>query len=191
MNPSQRLTAEVANSARFWAKVAKSDNGCWLWKGAKDKQGYGMVRLPQFRRTPVPAHRVAYALAHGSVTEGMLVMHACDNPQCVNPAHLSLGTHRDNMLDMMRKERSVSHTRFRSMEELPQSGNFLACVGGKWINPNSGKTHCVHGHAFDEGNTIWRTRHGKPHRECRACQREWANRKYHARKAQRRRQRQG
>lgn len=83
---------------RFWPKVEKTD-GCWLWRGGKLKGGYGMLG-------GLLAHRIAFSLSTGDIPPGMHVLHRCDNPPCVNPAHLFLGTHRDNMADKERKGRA-------------------------------------------------------------------------------------
>lgn len=86
---------------RFWSKVQKTDS-CWLWKGAKNQFGYGFFRLGS--RNEV-AHRVSYNWIKGEIPSGLLVLHTCDNPSCVNPDHLFIGTHSDNMRDMYRKKR--------------------------------------------------------------------------------------
>lgn len=98
---------------RFWSKVDKSGD-CWEWAGAKNHNGYGRFHLPvkQCR-----AHRFSYILTHGHIPPGMCVCHTCDNPGCVNPDHLWLGTIADNMKDKERKGRSM-HPRG---ESLPQS----------------------------------------------------------------------
>lgn len=87
--------------ARFHKKYAKQD-GCWLWLGGKDRDGYGMVKFcgRQFR-----AHRVMYEIATGPIPRGLIVMHTCDNPGCVNSQHLLTGTYKDNTQDMIRKGR--------------------------------------------------------------------------------------
>lgn len=93
---------------RFWEKVMKTDN-CWLWIGARERGGYGCI---QIKHNNFRAHRLSWELHHGTVPTGMHVLHTCDNPPCVNPTHLFLGTSLDNMADKVRKGRHSS-TGFR------------------------------------------------------------------------------
>jgi hypothetical protein len=87
---------------RFWAKVDKTGD-CWTWCGALDKHGYGAAWDGS---RVLGAHRLSYELTHGSIgSSRVLVMHRCDNPPCVNPAHLMLGSHKDNTRDAMAKGR--------------------------------------------------------------------------------------
>jgi len=82
-------------ATRFWSKVAKTD-GCWNWTASRNPLGYGTFR---FRGHRVGAQRVAYELMFGSIPNGLWILHRCDNRRCVNPSHLYLGNHAQNMLD--------------------------------------------------------------------------------------------
>lgn len=89
--------------ARFWAKVPdRPEEGCWEWKASKGFRDYGKFRIGP---TYMAAHRVAYYLAFGPFDESLLILHTCDNPSCVKPSHLDIGTQADNNLDKMKKGR--------------------------------------------------------------------------------------
>jgi hypothetical protein len=104
---------------RFWAKVRVAENGCWLWTGAL-AGGYGMLGR---NHRMYGAHRYCFEMTCGSIPDGLLVLHTCDNPACVRNddegwyelndilhprrGHLWLGTHQDNVDDMMGKGRQV------------------------------------------------------------------------------------
>ena len=89
---------------RFWSKVAKTDDGCWLWTAGGTKAGYGLFHPSTVK---VYAHRYSYVLANGPIPEGMVVRHDCDTPRCVNPAHLRLGTNADNVRDRVQRGRTT------------------------------------------------------------------------------------
>lgn len=101
------ITPEVE---RFWSKVAVgAPDDCWLWSASLDTKGYGQFRS---RGTMVRAHRWSYVAANGSIDSAVHVLHSCDTPRCVNPAHLFTGTHADNMADMAAKGRASRVARF-------------------------------------------------------------------------------
>lgn len=98
----------VPTNELFWRHVDKS-GGCWIWTGGKNDDGYGLmnVRLGVNKWAPRLAHRLSAQFA-GMHIDGISVLHRCDNPPCVNPGHLFLGTREDNVADMDRKGRRGS-----------------------------------------------------------------------------------
>lgn len=95
----------MTTEQRFWAKVdQRGPDECWPWKLSCDRYGYGAIR---HAGKQTGAHRVAWEMANGRAPGGMCVCHRCDNRRCCNPAHLWLGTHRDNMIDCAAKGRTA------------------------------------------------------------------------------------
>lgn len=95
--------------ARFWAKVQKTPT-CWIWTAHRDYKGYG-----QFRSKHIGgfwfAHRLSWIINHGEIMDDSWVLHKCDNPACVNPDHLYLGTSDDNIADMIIRGRVATGER--------------------------------------------------------------------------------
>lgn len=96
--------------SRFWCKVRKTA-GCWFWIAARFQQGYGVF---QDEGKALRAHRVSWEMAHGKIPAGMHVLHTCDNPSCVRPDHLFIGTNADNMRDRDSKGRQAKGERHGS-----------------------------------------------------------------------------
>ena len=129
----------------FWPNVTKTDD-CWIWTGTKLGRGYGSVR-PRKGAHLTGAHRFSWAIHNGKWPDkGLVVMHSCDNPECVNPAHLSVGTQAENIKDCVNKGRHVP------------------------FKPKP-KTHCPNGHEYTEDNTQIVMSRGLPVRRCRECHR--------------------
>ncbi len=111
---SRRYRSRVAAEnveARFWSYILQPNdpNCCWPWQGQVDANGYG--RFNWRRGETQLAHRLSYRLAHGELPVDRFVCHRCDNPPCINPAHLFLGTQLDNMRDAAAKGRTASPDR--------------------------------------------------------------------------------
>lgn len=129
--------------ARFWAKVRQAPNGCWEWTGSqtggKPTRRYGQFTYTVRRKqVHIYTHRVAWMIAHGPIPAGQMICHHCDNPLCVKPDHLFIGTQFDNMRDASAKQRlNVPHIRTRGFKaaaiaEYLSGGTTLAAVGEKY-----------------------------------------------------------
>lgn len=89
--------------------VPKIASNCWIWTGKKDRKGYGLMHAYRENGEPfnTGAHRISWSLFRGKIEPGKIICHHCDIPVCVNPAHLFIGTHKDNVDDMYKKGRRV------------------------------------------------------------------------------------
>jgi len=91
---------------RFWRLVEPGKpEDCWVWQGGKERNGYGRISDVGEKGNNYYAHRASWELTYGPIPEGMYCLHKCDNPSCVNPNHLWLGTYKDNMQDCSQKNR--------------------------------------------------------------------------------------
>jgi hypothetical protein len=105
---------KLAIEQRFLPKVRKRRNGCHEWVACCSTNGYGVFRL---NGKNVPAHRISWVLTYGEIQNNMQVLHKCDNPLCVNPNHLFLGTQKDNVIDMYAKKRDKYSNGYKHSEE--------------------------------------------------------------------------
>ena len=102
---------------RDWPLIARliqigwdeTERGCWAWRGAVNDSGYGLIAAPRLELESPRVHRLMWAMHNGPIPEGVVVRHRCDNPPCVNPDHLELGTHDQNMQDMVDRKRSRAY----------------------------------------------------------------------------------
>ncbi len=110
MGPPIKVLGQTV-AERFWEKVAKgAPDDCWEWQASVFTGRYGYGRFQFGRpRGVVYAHRLAWELTNGQVPEGAHVLHSCDNPPCVNPSHLRIGTPADNAQDMLARKRHRAH----------------------------------------------------------------------------------
>jgi len=102
---------------RFWEKVMKGEY-CWDWMGALDSSGYGIFRV--FRELK-KAHRIAWSFMNGAIPDGGQVLHHCDNPKCVRPDHLFLGTRSINMQDMVTKGRIETKLNYNQVQQIREA----------------------------------------------------------------------
>lgn len=102
---------------KFWAHVNKTDS-CWLWTGILNNKGYGVSR---YKMHTYLAHRMSYVMENGPIPDGLIVLHICDVPSCIKPAHLRLGTQKDNMAECAAKDRSCFGERNGHSKLTPES----------------------------------------------------------------------
>lgn len=131
------MLPRVSMEARFDAKVRRDASGCWLWIGSVGSHGYGQFASVH-GHGPLATHRYAWERRHDRpVPCGMMVLHRCDVKRCVNPDHLFLGTHQDNMTDMKQKGRAdrtkklrgVAHPRWVRDDALVLNARALVALG--------------------------------------------------------------
>ena len=91
---------------RLMALTDKTET-CWIFTGSLDRYGYGKMKIGGRSGRTVGAHKISFEVHRGHIPDGAHVLHKCDNPSCVNPGHLYIGTHRENMADMKAKNRQA------------------------------------------------------------------------------------
>lgn len=103
-NTTKRGPKPKPRAGRFWSKVniPADPTACWEWQGTKTRKGYGQLGTAGRAQY---AHRVSWELHNGTIPNGLIVCHRCDNPPCVNPTHLFLGSYTDNLKDALAKHR--------------------------------------------------------------------------------------
>lgn len=114
---------EVTDESFLLARVEMDPNsGCWLWTKAMSQSGYGKFKS---NGRHLVAHRHSYELFKGPIEDGLFVLHKCDTPACINPEHLFLGTHAENMADMVSKGRNSKSTKPTTADERAAILSFL------------------------------------------------------------------
>lgn len=108
--PEERHKRALSIADKFWNYVERGD-GCWLWAGVRGEHGYGSLYASKMRPHYERAPRLSWMIARGPIPTGMLVCHRCDNPPCVKPDHLFLGTMKDNIQDAVAKGRIANGDR--------------------------------------------------------------------------------
>lgn len=141
------MRVKMSEVERFWSYVDKGGD-CWVWKRAIHTYGYGVFHLSKERGCAlVSAHRYSWELAHGPIVDGLFVLHKCDNPPCVNPNHLFLGTQKINVRDAALKGRI--HTTKLSKEKAEAIRDlYMACTKARGTIKRLAEHFGVHRHTI-------------------------------------------
>lgn len=139
---------------RFWERVNKTDT-CWVWTGNTNYSGYGIIK---HNGKMWRAHRLSYLLANGICPDNLFVCHKCDNPPCIRPDHLFLGTNADNVRDMINKGRNRTCSYEKKCATIPHGEDSpnaklteadvrdirARCKPGQWVMRKIAKEYNVH-----------------------------------------------
>lgn len=144
---TQRSYVRVPLEERFWKHVDVGDpTQCWEWRGFRDHHGYGRLQSPGKTGPVLKAHRVSYELHHGVQLGDVHILHSCDNPPCVNPAHLRTGTPADNAQDAVDRKRVhvvYSDDAVREIYAATHSGHTIAEVA-RWYGVSESQVSNIH-----------------------------------------------
>ena len=111
----------ISTPQEIFERHVQRGDGCWNWGGYLMKKNYGFTRIGGRGSKGVLAHRLSWMLHFGEIPDGLHVCHKCDNPSCVRPDHLFLGTNQDNILDRVAKKRSSTHLKKLTRDEYPST----------------------------------------------------------------------
>lgn len=151
---NQYSNSKLVMEELFWEKVKKGNGDeCWEWLACKDPKGYGLIKLNGRNQF---AHRIAWILTYGEIPDGLFALHKCDNPPCVRPDHIFLGTQADNRRDCVEKGRQIHGemnwnaklTKDQVMEirELYLTGNYTKSKLGKLFNVSPSSIYLIIAH---------------------------------------------
>lgn len=167
--------------ARVKAKCVVTDSNCWVYQGNRNALDYGQAT---FRNERWMVHRFMYSVLVGPIPDGKQACHSCDNPPCCNPAHIWLGSAKDNALDSKKKLRHYTSSKTHCVRGHAYAEHGVvrsdgrrkctACEKGRWQRergktlspPNRLKTHCIHGHEL-AGENLYVKPNGE--RQCKTC----------------------
>lgn len=156
-----RIFDKETITKRLYGNIQKDETtDCWVWLGSKNQKGYGRLHLRENgKRIQLATHRLSYTLEYGTDPNELLVCHHCDNPSCINPEHLFLGTIKDNNNDAFKKKRNqviglknrvLTEEQVREIKkELQKNNNASLSKIGSWYDVSPACIHSIkHGKSW-------------------------------------------